>query len=586
MQNPHNKIATLIISLVIIVTNIQLSFGGSGRRKHFFSHGSSVAAFGSGESLFSAYNDPASLQYNPSLMVFFTENAISLSRFNLFEGTSYNSGSAAVGLEKKIFLGISVSNLSSGNTETRETVYSPEKIISVNTWDYILSVAGYIDFLSIAYGVNIKYLYYDLYFNKSGTYTVDCGFMKNVNINDILKIKFGISVQNFVSGELKVDSEKDEIPAICRLSSAFILPTYYRFKSKDTINIYADLKYEDGFADFYGGLAYIIADKYALRTGYYPQHFTCGIGIDFYFFTIDYAADFSEINLINRFGLTYRWRFKKSNNLLKEAQDALNKEKISSKKAEQKFKETKCFYNKKEYLRATEMLSDIIMSYPDYESPRHFYKGIVSMMKKTADSRDELDFGKITYARAYNAYYSADYKEALNEWKKYIGFKGTTEEIKEYSKKIDTVLKFIELENKEKELNEQAKKILEDGIEKYNLRKWIQCIKRMEKLENFVSKNNFSKAIEYYSKAKEYIDKSVAELSKSICIEKDVHVQPEEQFEYDEITAEKKYTEGLVLYAQGKYYRAERAWELTLRLNPRHQKAKIALHKLKNSTEN
>lgn len=40
------------------------------------------------------------------------------------------------------------------------------------------------------------------------------------------------------------------MPVIYRLSSAFILPLFYKFESKDTINIYTDLKYEDGSVDF------------------------------------------------------------------------------------------------------------------------------------------------------------------------------------------------------------------------------------------------------------------------------------------------------------------------------------------------
>jgi hypothetical protein len=60
----------------------------------------------------------------------------------------------------------------------------------------------------------------------------------------------------------------------------------------------------------------------------------------------------------------------------------------------------------------------------------------------------------------------------------------------------------------------------------------------------------------------------------------------EEKNEYDEAMADKKYIEGLVLYSQGKYYEAERLWELTLRLNCQHQKAKVALHKLKKNHDN
>jgi tetratricopeptide (TPR) repeat protein len=111
----------------------------------------------------------------------------------------------------------------------------------------------------------------------------------------------------------------------------------------------------------------------------------------------------------------------------------------------------------------------------------------------------------------------------------------------------------------------------------------------MEKLESFVSINKFSKTLEYYNKAKEYIDKSVSELLKSVSRSKDETVKSkglEEKNEDGEMIADKKYTEGLILYAQGKYYEAERAWELTLRLNPRHQKAKVALRKLKMNHNN
>ncbi|MDR1244550.1 MAG: hypothetical protein LBJ98_01045 [Endomicrobium sp.] len=58
MQNTGHKITTLIV-LFAIVVNFQLAYGASGRRKHFLSHGPSVCAFGSGESVFAAYKDPA-----------------------------------------------------------------------------------------------------------------------------------------------------------------------------------------------------------------------------------------------------------------------------------------------------------------------------------------------------------------------------------------------------------------------------------------------------------------------------------------------------------------------------------------------
>jgi tetratricopeptide (TPR) repeat protein len=189
-----------------------------------------------------------------------------------------------------------------------------------------------------------------------------------------------------------------------------------------------------------------------LRAGYYSKHFTFGIGIGFYSFTLDYVANFGEIGLMNGFGLAYRWRFKKSGELSKESLVALSREKMNLKAAEKRFKEAKRLYNKKEYLEAIDMLSSIVIAYPNYESPRHFYEQIAKMMKETACSDIELDFGKLTYAKAYIVYYGANYKEALNEWKKNIDFTGAIEEVKKYSRKIDTVLKLEKLGKREKDL--------------------------------------------------------------------------------------------------------------------------------------
>ncbi|AKL97568.1 tetratricopeptide repeat protein [Endomicrobium proavitum] len=587
MQNTYNKITILLI--ITLLLSAQFASAASGRRKHFLSHGPSVSAFGAGETLFSAYRDPSVIQYNPSVMSYFDDNALTLSRYNLYEGSSYNSGSIVFGLGKRYFLGVSAANLSSGDIELRETIYSDEKIASINTWNFLVSFSGFLDFLGLSYGANVKYLYYDLYLNKAGTYMFDAGLSKYFRGPEIFKntsrIKLGLAAQNFFHGELKADKEADEIPAIYRLSAAISLPVYYRFSTQDILSLYSDIKYEDEFADFSAGVSYSFADKYALRAGYYPQHITFGFGVDFYAFTVDYAGDFSEIDLIHRLGLTYRWANKKDYELMKEAEEALVKEKLGLKEAEQKFKTAKKLYGKGEYLRATDMLADIIVSYPNFESPLHFYKNINESMNETAYSNDELDFGKLTYARGYCAYYASNYQEALNEWNKFIHFTDGTEEVFEYKNKIDDAIKLQQLQAREAELDAKASEIFNAGVANFNAARYVQCIKIMENLQKFVTDNNFSKTVEYYGKAKECINKSVAELAKSLKKKEPVPVSEvkEEKPDIDESSADKKYNEGLILYAQGKYLEAERAWELTLRLNPNHQKAKVALSKIRNN---
>jgi len=68
----------------------------------------------------------------------------------------------------------------------------------------------------------------------------------------------------------------------------------------------------------------------------------------------------------------------------------------------------------KEYLRVTDILSNIVMSRPDYEFPQRLHAEIVSMVEKTANGRDESDFGELTYARAYIACYGRNTEKAVS----------------------------------------------------------------------------------------------------------------------------------------------------------------------------
>ena len=147
-----------------------------------------------------------------------------------------------------------------------------------------------------------------------------------------------------------------------------------------------------------------------------------------------------------------------------------------------------------------------------------------------------------------------------------------------------------QLVKEQKKFELEAKTMLEDGILKFDNKKWIACIKQMEKLQNFVTASNRTSAFNYYQKAKDYIDKAVYNLS--LTLKQNNNIQPKteqkenvikhEIVEIDEKTADIKYREGLSLYAKGKYFEAERMWELTLRLNPNHIKAQTALNHIRN----
>jgi len=589
MQNFNYKIKLFAIIIAAICAQNVYCFDGA--RQHFFSHGPSASAFGAGETLFSQRNDPSIIQYNPALQCFFNENAAGVTRFNLFDGSSYNSASASVNLFGNGFFGVSASNLSSGDIEARRDIYDTPNIVSINTWNFLISYGGFLDSIKASYGINIKYFYQDLYFKTAGAFTADLGAAKLFNAPDFIgsgsKIKLALAVQNILSAKLKADIYAENIPQIFRVSSAFVIPTNYRFDSKDELGFYGDAALEDGLFNFHIGASYLFAGKYAIRAGYYTGHFTAGFGADFYSFTLDYAADFSEIDLIHRFALSYRWRTGANDELYVEAKAALERESAAMKKAEEKFDLAKKYYSSGEMLRASDILSEIIVSYKGFEVPAEFYGKIKKKMDEEAKYDGAVDFAKLSYAKAYVSYYGGNFSGALSEWNKYTAFTGGTPEVNEYAGKISSALKLEEMRKKDAELSGAAQEMLEAGIKNFNAAKWISCIKDMEKLQKWTALNSFSRSVEFYTKAKEYIDRSVAELTKTIKPVKnnaaaaENNTSAKEVVEVDSAGADTKYNEGLVAYAQGKYLEAQRAWEIALRLDPEHVKAKVALEKIK-----
>ena len=583
MQNFNYQIKIFIVIAVLFCACSAYSFDGA--RKHFYSHGPSVAVFAAGETLFSQRNDPSVIQYNPALQALFSDNAVSLARFNLFEGSSYNSASASMNLFGRSFFGLSVSNLSSGDIEIRQNIYDPPSVISINSWNFLLSHGGFINFLKMSYGINLKYFYQDLYFKTAGAYDVDLGMAKILNAGNNTKVKLALSAQNILNSKIKADIYAEELPRIFRFASAVVIPTVYRFNSKDEVSIFADIVLEDALFDYHLGASYLFSGKYAVRAGYYKGHITAGFGADIYSFTLDYSADFSEVGLINRFGLTYRWGIA-GDALEKEARAALEKESEKFKRAENNFNLAKKHYALDEMLTAADILSELIVSYPGFEAPQEFYNRINQKMRYEAQEIGAVDFAKLSYAKAFIAYYGGDFNQALMEWRKFTAFTGGTYEVSKYSGKISDALKLEELQKRDAELSQQAQKMLDAGIEQFNQSKWILCIKNMESLQKWTAQNTFSGSVDFYTKAKEYIDAAVTELAKTIRPAKSsepVEIK-ENNVEIDLEGADEKYNEGLVFYAQGKYLEAQRAWEITLRLNPNHIKAKVALEKIKNKS--
>ena len=595
MQIINNKIILVFILILLSVVNIY-----AGKRKNFFSHGPSVSSFAQGETVLNNLNEPSIIFYNGSLMSFFDYNSVGLARYNLFEGSSYNSAAANIKLFNNFHLGFSSLNLSSGDVEIRKSIFDSAKTINTNQWEYILAASFMINSIETSVGINAKYFVMDLYEAKDSGAGFDFSvskIFKNVDLNITqATIGVGFSANNILQTGIKLDTYKEDFQNIFILSSMLSVPTKLRLQSQDTFTISLDIRNEDSYNDLYAGVEYKLLDKYAIRAGYYPEHITAGFGFVISYFVVNYSIDFNEVDLINRFSLAFRWtnknKIKNENNELKaEAEQMLKTEKLSQKEADKTFVKAKNFYSHGQYLYATELLQQLIINYPSYDSPSYYYNKIKKLMDENSVSMTANDFSSYAYWSGYKNYYEGNYNQAAKEWAKYLQFDKENKEIQEYYNKVQAVLKDEFEERQQKKFELEANTMLEDGILKFDNKNWIACIKQMEKLQNFVTSSNRTSSFNYYQKAKDYIDKAVYNLS--LTLKQNNNVQPkteqkenvvkQEIVEIDEKTADIKYREGLSLYAKGKYFEAERMWELTLRLNPNHIKAQTALKHIRTS---
>jgi hypothetical protein len=587
MQIVNNKIILILIISFLVVQNIY----ATGKRKNFLSHGPSVSSFSQGETVLNSLDDPAIIFHNGSLLSYFDYNNVSLTRYNLFDGTSYNAAAINYRLFENLFLGFSAIDLASGDIELRKDPFDKAKTVTTNQWAYILAFAAKIKPIETSVGVNLKYIYLDLYEKKNGGFAMDLGLSKYFDNVDIkytqAKFGVGLSMQNIMGTGIKLDEYNENFQYIFRLSGLMEIPIVYRLETKDTLTVSLDVKNEDTYNELFAGIEYKLLEKYAIRCGYYPDHITAGFGINISAFTINYSADFNEIDLINRFSLAYRWnkKKKKENEFEKEAQAALTQDKLSQKQAQELFKKAKEFYNKKQYLYSTDLLQKIIIDYPNYDSPNIYCNKIKKLMKEKSSSSYESSFDEYAYWSGYKNYYEANYDQCLKEWKKYLQFDNKNKEIIEYCNKVNAIVTNSIEEKKKKQFEYEANTILKNGIILYKNKRWVECIRQMEKLQTFVKSSQYTNtSFNYYSSAKEYIDKAVKEITKNLNNTKvtETKVQESEpEIIIDEKLADKKYREGLILYAKGKYYEAERMFELTLRLNPNHQRAINALKHLK-----
>ena len=593
------------LSAAITILLLSASCHGSGSRTTFLTHGPSAAAFGRGETGAAVFDDHAAAHYNPALIVNPESGGFYLAHFFLFDDSNYSCLALTQPLKNKTALGFSVVNLRSGTVELRETITDSPDIVRTDSRAFALSAAHtFRQFFGITAGATLRYVHLDMSRQAGGGIGMDMGgarrFTGPVIFGNKSTIDTGISAQNVLPPQITLSQDAETYSTVYRAGAAISIPAMLRALSYDTAAFFTDLKLEDSSLAYFCGIQYDFSGRYILRAGTYKGHYTLGAGYRYRDIKIDYAFDLAGYADFHRLGLAYYWskaaqrpaiskkKARENNQFMKEARLAFieseKQRKLRNGEINSLFKKAKSDYNRKRYLKATDGFEHIILTYPECKSAREYYAKITMAMEALAQDNTTSNYEELSYAKGYVHYYGKNAGDAINEWEKALQFNPKRDELNEYIAISKEYIKDMERQAKEKEAQRKAEEAFALGAAEFDNKNWVGCIKKMENVQEICKSEPFASSIEQTNKAEEYINMSVEQLSKTVERKQRraaAAAEKEPEPETDTEGAEKKYKEGLVFYAQGKLFDATRSWEIALRLNPNHEKARKALDRVK-----
>jgi len=496
-------------------------------------------------------------------------------------------------------------NLSSGDIEIRQNINDMPRIIKTNTYLGSISVAYKIkELYSLETGCSLKYFYLDFVDKKAGSLGLDMGLSKSFTgpavFGNLSTISVGASTANLLEPTIKLVSVNERYPQIYRAGFVFSFPVLQKVFNSDTLAFSCDVKNEEQKSSFAIGSEYKFLGSFLLRCGINENRINAGFGYNIGFMQFNYAIDFLEYTAFNRFGVTVLWgskekkkskkEYKKDTQLYEEAQSAYKEaqEIESARKTEMEklFNQAKADYHAEQYLDADEKICSLLLEYPECVTAREINQNISNTMEQDA-KYDGANLEKISYAKGFIAYKTSDYQTALSQWNKALAINIKRIELSKYIEISKKHLSDMQLAQREVQEQEQAKSLYTQGEEHFANKEFVLCVKKMEELIVYCKTLKDNVALTWQDKASALLEKSIEELSKTIPQQKTrkkqdtADVPKTEQVVVNVSEADKKYKEGLVMYAQGKASDAIRLWEITLRLNPAHEKASKALERVK-----
>ncbi len=242
------------------------------------------------------------------------------------------------------------------------------------------------------------------------------------------------------------------------------------------------------------------------------------------------------------------------------------------------------YYKKEQYLRAGENFRRILEVTSDFRDMGKYFNLLESKMYKNSQQTASADAAVLSYAQGYIDWWEQEVRKATNEWEKYLAFNPRDKEVLEYLKKAKDILEMKAQKEYQQKVEEEMERFFKEGEGLYENKNYVSSIKKFEKVISICEEKPIESSSQWRLKARTKIEDALARL-KEIALasqEKQEKIEIKEKEKViDPVSAQKHYTAGLVAYAQGRLGEAIREWDLSLRLDPHHEKARLARDKAK-----
>jgi tetratricopeptide (TPR) repeat protein len=240
-------------------------------------------------------------------------------------------------------------------------------------------------------------------------------------------------------------------------------------------------------------------------------------------------------------------------------------------------------YNKKNFLRSYEGIRKVVSVNPDFKNVKFYDDNITEDMRTTAVADTIPDMEKLSYAKGFKAFYfDKNIAEASRQWERVLAINPKRVEVSEYLKNAKTILDAMERDRRIAEITARLAALYGAGEKEYDAKKYVPSIKEWEKVIDLARKeSDVPEAPAWEQKARDAIKRSLEEIEKLAARRRaapkaEEPAKPEAEVVIDEAAANRYYQEGMVAYAQGRLREAVRSWDLALRMNPAHDRARKA----------